>query len=289
MPENEQAMAFLKKLLDSSTRQGEGKMGIQSDVVNKMVREDPESAANIVLAVCRKDDVPSPFAQLAMAIAVAYKVELGDDSLINEVNAAPWVNRISAPTFLPTQPDDSPLEEENPLLKVDSTSLRILEADPGDLQTGSVQNFVHALGLKDKSPALIAKMSELWGMCILVFPLDQDPRGVWEIPEARRFVANLHEAMPYFPAYLQFRQEFGMFMVYFGCLADPEAVDDGKLNLTHPSVTKRLSESLIAVGFLAAGLGKDVRPIWRTMLSPLPVAMADELIGTLYKQFSSTR
>ena len=77
-----------------------------------------------------------------------------------------------------------------------------------------------------------------------------------------------------------------MFMVYFGCLADPEAIDGSNLDLTHSSVTRRLSESLTAVGYVAAGLGKDVRPIWRTMLSPLPVSLADRLIDTFYKQLS---
>jgi hypothetical protein len=281
---NDDAIAFLKKLLDSSTKQGQGKMGIRSDIVDTLVREDPESAANVVLAVCRKDDVPSAFAQLAMAIAVAYKTALNDDSLVNEVNHAPWVNRISAPTVLADEQEAPAPKEEHPLLEVDSTSFRILEVDKDDLQSGSVKNFVRILGVDEKSPELIAQLPELWGMCILVFPLDKDPRGVWDIPEARRFIANLHEAMPYFPAYLHFRQEFGMFMVYFGCLADPDALTGGNLDLNHRSVTRRLSESLTAVGLLALNLGKDPRPVWRTMLSPLPVALADELVDTFYKR-----
>ena len=280
--QKDDAKVFLEKLLDASKSQGGGKMGIQADVIADLVRRDPNSAAKIVLAVCRRDDVPSTFAQIAMAIAVAYQNELNDDSLINEVNVAPWINRIKPPTVL-TDKGVQP-EQEHPLLRMDSNTIRFLEVDKNDLKTGSVKNFVDIIGVEGKSRELTAKLADLWGMCVLTFPLDADPRDVWEIPEARRFVANLHKAMPYFPGYLHFRQELGMFMVYFGCLADADAFENRTIDLNHSSIRNRLAESIATFGKVAASMGKDPRPVWRTILSPYPVSVVNQMVDKFYKQ-----
>ena len=284
MPEGDisPAVAFFEKLLDSQRKLDGGIMEIQYDAFAHMVRDDPESAADIVLSFCRKADIPESFAQMAMAVAVVYETEHGDDSLLNEVKNAPWVNRVSAPTFLDTR-ESADQKQAHPLLS-ENANPRILQVAKDDLQSGSVKRFVGLFAMEGKSSEIAAQLPTLWGMCLLVFPFDNNPRSVWEIPEARRLVAQLQNNIPYFPGYLYFRQEFGMFLLYFGCLADPEAVSSNSIDLMHPSVWARVAESLMAFGNMAARIGKDPRPVWRTMLSPYPQPMANKTVEKFYKQ-----
>jgi hypothetical protein len=276
------ALAFFEKLLDAQRKLGGGKSEIQYDVFANAVRDDPESAAEIVLGVCRKADIPQSFAQMAIGIAEVYHRELGDDSLLNEVRSAPWVNRVSAPAFLDTRESANP--PSHPLLSENANAVRILEVAKDDLQSGSVNRFVALFAIEGKSSEIAAKLPTLWGMCILVFPYENDPRNVWEIPEVRRLVAQLQKNIPYFPGYLHFGPEFGMFLVYFGSLADPEAFSGNSIDLMHPSVLGRVGESLRAFGSMAARIGKDPRPVWRTILSPYPQSISNKTVEKFYKE-----
>jgi hypothetical protein len=283
--DREKATAFINKMLAATRRVGGKKTGINFDVLSEIVRDDPESAAEIVLALCRQEEVDMPFAQMAMTIALAYQTVLGDDSLMNEVENAPWRAKMTLPTVMNS--DDEPTTSSNSKRfdhLFQGSSIRILDVDLTNLQSGSVESFREALAVEGKDKEYVEKLTTLWGMCVLAFPLDDDPRYVWDIPEARRFALNLHEAMPYFPCYLNFRQEAGMFLVYFGCLADPAVFATGQLELEHPSLLQRLTESVNAIGKLAARLQRDPRPVWRTMLSVYPQDFSDEMVNRTYQK-----
>jgi hypothetical protein len=283
MSSEDKAKVFVKKLLASMQQVSGGKTGIDLSTLTAIVQDDPESAAELVLAFCRQKELDTPFAQMALAIAVVYEDALGDDSLKNEVENAPWSKNVRPPSLMREGEEPEPLMKRDPLFDVGQDALRILQVAPADLRSGSVENFLEALAVEGKDDERVRKLATLWGMCILAFPLDDDPRYLWDIPEARRFVANLHEAMPYFPCYLNFREETNMFLAYFGCLADHEALANEQLELEHPSLFERVAESLNAIGRLALTLKTDPRPIWRTMLSIYPPSFVDDVIDTTYQ------
>ena len=276
---HEKAEKFIKRLL-ASVKQIGGKGGIAYQTIVDTVRDDPESAAEIVLAYCRQETLDATRAQIAMTIADAYEYVLGDDSLVNEVSRAPWFSTARPPDIV--EPDGTPIQLRDPLLP-DEGGGRIIQVAAVDLRTGSVERFVKRLGTGGRDVEEVRKLSTLWGMCRLRFDLPADDPLIWKIPEVRRLIANLHEAMPYFPCYLNFRRELLMFAVYFGTLADPEAFSDGNLNLQHESVFDRVMESIAAIDDVARIIQTDPRPVWRTVLSLYPRDRTDRLLKALYE------
>jgi hypothetical protein len=288
----EPARAFIRRVYGDTRPDGKGKREVRSDLLAEAIRDDPDSAAAVVSAICRQREVPSLFAQLAITIAVFYQNELGDDSLMIEVERAPWRPQIDDPELKPDDEGAAPPRRDplDVLLNQRRDAIRGMGIDAEQLSAGSIDLFLEIFSAGgetiDRERAL--RQSALWGLCILLFPLDDDPRFICAIPSARRFVAKLHEAMPYFPCYLNFRPEAGMFVTYFGCLADEEAVNpDGPgVDIYHPSILNKIGESLDAVGRLALAIGKDPRPIWRTALSVYPPDFIEEVVANLDRDWS---
>lgn len=280
--QDKKAVAFVTKVSSLLKPDGRGKNEFEVEKLAELVRNDPETAAELVTSISSRTDVPSMIAQIAMTIAFVYELEFGDDSLQWEIKRAPWYGKYAAPELKP----DGVVKQPDPLdflLRGGTQSLRALDVDDDTLNTCNIDALVRALSVSFPVTDLdrARRQSTLWGNCMLVFSaLDNDPRMVWVVPEARRYVAKLHQLMPHFPCYLNFRPEGGMFFVYFGCLSDEESFgDDGRsINLFHDSVLERLTESLIAIGRVANAIGKDPLPIWRTMLSVFPETERNDLL-----------
>jgi len=279
---DEKTVAFVTKITSLLKPDGHGKNELEMEKLAELVRKDPETAAGLVTSISRASEVPSMIAQVAMAISVVYRLEFGDDSLEWEINKAPWHGKFAQPGL---KSDGEP-EKADPLdyiLRGGMHSLVALEVDDSTLKKCDTDVVVRALSVSFpvKDLARARRQSTLWGNCMLVFTaLDNDPRAVYTVPEARRYVAKLHKLMPHFPCYLNLRPEGGMFFVYFGCLADEESFgDDGlSIDLGHDSIMDKVKESLVAIGRVANAIDKDPLPIWRTMVSVYPETARNDLI-----------
>jgi hypothetical protein len=282
-PDEARAKAFITSVEDLLKPDGKGKLELDMEKLAVAVLADPESAAAVVSAVSRAKDVPAMIGQLAISIAVTYEIELGDDSLTYELNKAPWRGKFAEPLLkdpLPAPVKSDPLDF---FFQGQPDGLRVLEINATALQTLNIDGMRSVLEVSHPPLDLkrARRQSELWGHCMMAFTaLDEDPRTVYFVPEARAYIAKLHEAMPYLPAYFHFRPEAGMFVLYFGSLANPDALgNDGvSVDVLHPSVLEKLRESLFAIGQLARDLGKSPQPIWRTMLSVYPPGTLDDLV-----------
>jgi hypothetical protein len=273
---------LVEKLLEKTTHPIEGKMGIDYEIFREVVSGDPETAAELVYVLTKQPAVPSTLGQIAMTIAKVYRVEFDDDSLEQAISLAQWSSKIERPREL-TRYEQEELDPLDRLVEADPETTRLFDVRPEDLEHGSIDNLVRALLVEGASADRANKMASLWGRCVITFSLDNDPRHITLIPEARAYIAKLHETMPYFPCYLDFRAEWGMFIVYFGCLAQSEAMvnDLTAINVMHPSVLDKLEGSLAAIKSLAERLGKNPRPIWRAILSYYPDEVAEEYLNQL--------
>jgi hypothetical protein len=161
-------------------------------------------------------------------------------------------------------------------------------------------------------------LKKLRGRFLLVFPsLDEEVRQVWEIPRARAYVRKLFDELPYFPYYLDLRPDFYSLHLFFGCLADGEAmvplaeeelhseqlrtlmrevqkVHDLRtraglsaareettlaLDLMHPSVVRPMAVSMLCVRWLCVNIGDDVDFALRDLLKDLPADLAEQVVG----------
>jgi hypothetical protein len=82
--------------------------------------------------------------------------------------------------------------------------------DPADVDQGDVSEYAEALEAMSDD---LAK----FGSVVLVFHgYDDDPRGVWEIPEVRRWFTRLDDEVPWLLHLLD--PEYGMAKLYFAML-----------------------------------------------------------------------
>jgi len=267
--------AFIKRAFGKMIQLPNGEQQLDYEDLRQAVKDDPETAAAIVYQICRDATLNSTDAQLIATIAALYQNEFDDDSLVQEFDNAAWEQAASFKKPRPVQEDSELLDS---VLDGDEDTLEILLVNADDLRNGSVKDCVEQLSIGGANAERLQKLKSLWGMCLLTFPLEDDPRQVYQIPEARQYIAKLHQEMPYFPCYLNFRREFGMFMTYFGGLADGSASAESGVNILHPSVIDKVIESMSAIGLLAAAIRQDYLSSWRAMLSCYPPDIAELLI-----------
>ena len=80
--------------------------------------------------------------------------------------------------------------------------------------------------------------------------------NVRDVPEVRRFIKKLFDAMPYFPYYFHPAPQLGMGVMFFASLADRAALRaDGHLELTHDGFYKNVIMSVMAARAAAPKLG----------------------------------
>jgi hypothetical protein len=108
---------------------------------------------------------------------------------------------------------------------------------------------------------------------MITFPASGDDRAVQHIPRIRKFVADLHKRMPYFPMFLNLDPRIGMRMVYFGCLADMEATrsnPDGSVrtDALHPSLLEATKSSIRGIQQACRLIQIDEAPFVEKILEP---------------------
>ena len=276
MSDYERVAAFIRKLSARGERLGGGKVGLDSLRVCRLVAEDPDAAAAAVFACCEQGKTEPTCFQLALAIAAAYQVELGDDSLMQRVQKL--IDTYGAPPPIEfrstgTSPTTSAGRQR---------PIRQLPVPEGDLVSGNVSHFVRLFTVQNITPDQWNVRRETCGTCILIFPsTDADPRPVTLIPEVRRFIANLHDRLPYYPVFLNMNPKLGMFFAYFGCLADPSVIskDGTTFDITHRSVVSRVLESLVAISNLADELKMDYNSVAASIVAVYPPPHAKILLA----------
>lgn len=306
----DRVQAFLGKLLKLVGPQADH-FGVKWDLLQKLVRQDPEAVAGAIPGLIRLGKEQRGFLQLAFALAVAYQEAFEDDSLTRVVQREMALSGIPEPTVAgpPVQ-----AEPEKKILQ--------LGIDRNDLARCNIYPFTRMLShecLEGATPDHAARMRSMRGRCLLAFPLDADPRAVWNVPEARAYVRALFEAMPYFPYYLHTHPAAGTFMLFFGCLADPEALSlasgevketadekkvrkylrrmlsllrqQGKavaddqtqwqLDVLHPSVMDAVAVAVSHLPGFCRALRDDPAPVLQFLLAPYPETLRQQILSAL--------
>jgi hypothetical protein len=252
--------AFIQRFHAGLRTFPDGRREMDPTALVSLVREDPKSAVAAIHKFRRRAD--PRHMEFALSLAWAYAMTQGDPALYQQIlgtmgQAGPSVRLEGLP-------------KEKILLRLTVREAELAACDIGRLR--------RLLSLADSPGEAPAKLREAWGRLLLDFELNEDPREVTVIPEARRFVAALHAAMPYLAGCLNPDPVMGLFRVYFGCLADLEALTNFglEMNLAHPSVVDRLREALTAVSQVAPRLGIDPAASYRGLLAPYPADAARE-------------
>jgi hypothetical protein len=222
-----------------------------------------ETAAGGVLLLCKLAEHWDPnYFQLAHTVATFYKLETGDDSLVQFVSDAMAAKGYSQLPIAGTATGEPP-----------TPSLFKWEVTTEQLRTGGLPAILERIQRGDSEEAR-GGLAAAWGKVILMFALDNDPRAVPLVPEAREYVRKLHRAHPYVPALLHPDPKVNSFFTYFGCLADLEAItplsDGAGIDMADPSVVTAVRESLAAIRKVAPTVGKDAREACRTLVAGYP-------------------
>lgn len=280
MANSDKVSNFIARISEKAKRIGGGKVEIDSTFIRKLVAEDPETAAAVVWGYCQMARNNPVFFQMALLVATAYLVEFDDDSLVLEVNQEMGQENESMP---PIQVQSGDINSQDILSQNSCEPIRALQVMPYDLMKCNIRNFTRLFSVEGADKKKLSELTLLLGKLTFTFPVDDDPRVITKIPEVRKFIQKLHNEMPFFPIFLDFRPELSMFFMYFGCLADQSALDsDGiHVNLTHYSVIMRVFETLEAIGKIAKKLNQDPTPIWRAILSAYPRDIADQILNDI--------
>lgn len=262
MPSREEAKAFMKALEALEFRNGAGKVEVNFDKLRDLVRQDPELTVAVARSYLAMGSNEPAYLQRAQGLAYAYKAALGDDSLLLLVTSA--IEAAGVPDTGLTGRVPEPQAGDKP---------RLIQfvVDRKTLEKGDTFALVRGFSVeRAKEERRLAGLAALRARVLFTFDVRDDPRPVWKIPEARAVVAKIFAALPYFPYFLARSTEAGAFLVFWGCVADLEAVEDTGVDFAHRSVVEKLALSLAAIDDLARELGEDPAEVRRDVLSALP-------------------
>jgi hypothetical protein len=275
---------FLTTVERLLVRSDEG-LRIDWEGVLELVKVDPEITAKIVhVALTKASEVPYLF-RVAEVLAGAHAAVSQDDGLEKSVDSA-CVRLGRRPLRLTF---DAGVEE--PVAQVfrrivaeqssDGWSILVSRRE---LEANDISKLLVSFSLKRVDRSDYARLRGLRGKCALTFDVGDDPREIIDIASVRDFVAAIHRAMPYFPYFLDMGERASMFLIYFGCLADKDAIgtrDGMSLDPSHPSVINLVARSMLAVGELARTLGDNVESALQAAFEGLPVDMMQKVFAKL--------
>lgn len=268
---SERAKKLIGGLFEAMTDTA-GTPGVPYDKLQELVVADPEAAAFAVPILLKAAERDRGLYQLAQAIAGAYEVETKDDSLTKMVDGV--VSKLAKP-LKPIRFVDATASPGTPSVTSvpAQPNIGIFAVDPGDLAKGDVFPLVRLFRVDEKR---IDKdlTRGLRGKIIMTFPVDDDPRPVWQIPSVRTHQQKLFAQVPYFPYYLDPNPPIGMFLTFFAPLADLSAVNKDGVNLGDPSVVDKVVASMKAVARLAELVGESPAEVCRSILQAAPADFA---------------
>lgn len=245
----QRAQSVIERLISLYQSHPQGGMAIDTAEVIKVVRSDPEAVA-FGVRIALDSGFASEFGWgLWLVVGYVFEREIDDDSLMIAVKAAAARSGKPLPNikaFFPHAKQD----EENVRQQV------ILQMAESDVASCDTFRMVKLLRLDTLDLQVRERM---FGNCIITFPADQDPRPVQHIPRIRAYVRKLHACLVHFPLFLDLDPKHGMWMLYFGCLADVESTevlsgDEFRFNAGHPSVLPVIKSTL-------DGLRKSCEPL----------------------------
>jgi len=267
----DRAKQVIVELLDARLPTADGHTQIDLSRVRDVVRRDPDCVAFAIEKI-----MGSPHAGIAgwgvwMIAAQLFEAAYDDDSLVVLVERAAAAVGQKLPELRDVQLQEPP--EERKLFE-----LQMAEAD---VAAGDAYRMLMVMRLDTMPPEVREK---LIGNCIITFPAAGDPRPVQHIPRVRAFVADLHRRLPYFPLFLNLDRARGMQMVYFGCLADPEATKVGPgdavaVNAYHRSMLEATRSALAAISTACAPLRIDWSGCAQALLAPYDEETRELLLG----------
>jgi hypothetical protein len=271
---------FVQRFMDEIVSTGHGKMGIGSEELLRIVREDPERSAMLCEASVTHgiETKQRGYLQLAVAVAGAYQAEFNDDTLsvlVEQRLAEAGITGVEPEMVLPNGSEEPAEPSSLPPIHF---QVNLEQLRDGDIYS-VVRRFSH-LHVEDQDD--LTQLASYRGRVFITFPIPAaDSREVWQVPEVRKYVAKIAKSMPYFPYFLLTRIEFGMFRVYFGSLASTEADTPSGLYLFHDSVLKEVARALWAVSEFAELIGEDPEQACRDVLAGCPDDFVDLMMSSL--------
>ena len=235
----ERAKVAMERLIPLYEDHPQGGMAIDTEKVIEVVRSDPQAVAFGVLTMIDGGFASKIGWGLWLTVAYVFEQEFDDDSLIVAVTAAAARAGEPLPNMKAIFPHGTGNEEKQQK-KV------ILQMAESDIAACDTYRMVKLLSLDTLAPHVREGM---FGNCIVTFPADGDSRPVQLIPSIRAFVNKLQASVPHFPLFLDLDPQYGMWMIYFGCLADAAATkvipgDQFTFDAAHPSVMVVIKSTL---------------------------------------------
>jgi len=261
----------LVDILLAEYKQGPRGSSVDTDRIRSIIAADPDLVAEVFPALLRWNrESAVGIWGLLFVIAMVYEKEYRDDSLSVLVKSAAHEANVSLPSVLSYTPHE----------KASQPEINVLEMAEADVRAGDAHRLLTVMSIETMSAEVRERVI---GNCTITFPVDNDPRPIQRIPEVRRFVADLHRRMRYFPMYLNFDPKYSMHLVYFGCLADEAATqvqgDNVGLNLLHGSLIARMKESLEAIRSTCNRECLDWKPLVHRMLAIFDVDVRRSQFG----------
>lgn len=269
----ERAKSVMERLIPLYQEHPQGGMAIDTEKVTEVVRSDPQA----VLFGVRKA-LDSGFASqfgwgLWLTVACVFDQEFDDDSLVVAVKSAAAQAGEPLPNFKTFFPHGTGNEKRQ-------RKRVILEMAESDVRDCDAFRLIKLLRLDALAPHV---REQMFGNCIVSFPADGDPRPVQHIPRIRAFVDKLHSSIPHFPLFLDLDPKHGMWMVYFGCLADAEATtavsdDEFMFDTGHPSVLAVIKPTLSGLRRACEPRQIDWMPCAEAIVQPFARSTRVELL-----------
>lgn len=244
----ERAKVVMERLVPLYQAHPQDGMAINTEKVTEVVRSDPQAVAFGVRKVIDGGFASQIGWGLWLTVAHVFEKQFDDDSLTVAVKAAAARTGEPLPNIKAFFPH-APINEAKQQKKV------ILQMADSDVATCDTYRMVKLLSLDTLAPHVREGMA---GNCIVTFPADGDSRPVQLIPRIRAFVNKLQASAPHFPLFLDLDPQHGMWMMYFGCLADAKATkvisgDQFMFDGAHSSV-------LVVIKSTLRGLRKACEP-----------------------------
>ena len=187
--------ALVDKLL-SEYKPGAQGSSVDTDRIRSIVIADPDLAAEIFPALLRWNlENAVGIWGLLFIVAMVYEKECSDDSLSVLLRTSAHDANVALPSVLSYTPHDTPANKSKVV------ELQMAEAD---VRAGDAHRVLTTMKIEGMSNEL---RERVMGNCIISFPASNDPRPIQRIPEIRRFVADLHQRMRYFPDVPQLRKQ----------------------------------------------------------------------------------
>jgi hypothetical protein len=269
---NQRAKQVVAELFALYNPHDEGGMAVDVSAVQQIVRRDPEAVTFAAQKILSSDMAGDGGWGIWIVVANVFEAEFDDDSLGVLLESAAAKAGVTLPGWRPISPPGEP-----------KSQLIVLEMAEADVAAGDAHRMVMVLRLEGLAPETRNKM---FGNCLVTFPAHGDERPVQHIPRIRTFVSDLHRRVPHFALFLNFDPKHCMHLVYYGCLAAPEAtqvrpIGEVMFDVYHPTVLQAIGESLQGMRHACEPRGIAWKPHAERIAAPFDDATRRQILRAL--------